>query len=369
MRILFVISGLYFGGAEAQLVYISRELVKRGHSVAVYTLNKHLDRKPELDGSGVHLEPDQKACKLDPMLVYRLVKFIKKYKPDLVKGFNYDGNFYGRLAAKLAGVPALDSERNDNYQLNKSQQIGEFLTRNLTRGVVANSYSGARFAQNLYRFPDEKIHVAWNGFPVHKADERLARCDANYKQLFFGTDNIKIATLVGNLKPAKDYELALKVAEELLNRDDAWRVLLVGDEIISCADYKANILRQYENHPFKHKIVLAGGRKDVLEIISQSSVLFSTSRHEGFPNVVLEAMAVSTPVVSTDYSDIKRILPEPWQVIANREPREMVDAIIRTQAEPELVRRQRQWVEANATIEKSVDAWESIFNQLIQQRV
>jgi hypothetical protein len=149
MRIVFVISGLARGGAETQLIGLAREFVQRGHAVAIYTLNRELDRLPELEGSGVTVEIDQKRWKIDLGVLGRLVRFIRRFRADLVQGFLYDGNFYGRLAATFAGVPALDSERNDNYSLNRFQRMGEAVSRHLARAVIANSRSGARFAQGV----------------------------------------------------------------------------------------------------------------------------------------------------------------------------------------------------------------------------
>ncbi|HEX9806653.1 MAG TPA: hypothetical protein VGA34_07145, partial [Alteraurantiacibacter sp.] len=65
MRILYVISNLTFGGAEKQLVELARQMSRRGHGVAIYTLNQVVPRKPELAGSAVTLIVDQKRARLD----------------------------------------------------------------------------------------------------------------------------------------------------------------------------------------------------------------------------------------------------------------------------------------------------------------
>ena len=59
MRILFIISGLGLGGAERQVVLLSRELARRGHGVSIYTLNRELARANELDGCAVDLVVDE----------------------------------------------------------------------------------------------------------------------------------------------------------------------------------------------------------------------------------------------------------------------------------------------------------------------
>ncbi len=364
MRIVFVIHGLCRGGAEAQLVYLTRELAQRGHAVAIYILNGELDRLPELEGSGVHIEVDQKRMKLDLRLLLRLARYIRQFRADVVQGFLYDGNFYGRLAARMVGVPAFDSERSDNYQLNRFQKLGELFTRHLTQGVVANSHSGACFAQRLYHFPENRMHVVWNGIPIHAVDMRVATDSDDYRQVFFKRSDVRIAVLVGNIKPAKDYDLALEVANDLLSRDENWRVLLVGDDIFGAESYKQAILQRYECHPYRDRIVFAGRRTDVLEIVKQCEVLFSTSLLEGFPNVVLEAMAVGTPVVSTEYSDIRMILPNAWQVVGQRDSALLADAIQQvSQLRASVAADQRSWVEDNASTTISTNRLLKVYQQ------
>jgi glycosyltransferase involved in cell wall biosynthesis len=58
----------------------------------------------------------------------------------------------------------------------------------------------------------------------------------------------------------------------------------------------------------------AGARADAPAILAQCDVQLMTSCREGFPNVVLEGMVLGVPVVSTDYSDIRHILPRARQV-------------------------------------------------------
>jgi len=367
MRVVFVTSGLARGGAEAQLIAMSRELLKRGHAVAIYTLNREVDRLPELEGSGVMVQVDQKKWKVDIALLSRLVGYIKRFRADIVQGFLYDGNFYGRLAARLAGVPALDSERNDNYRLNQFQRMGELVSRHLARAVVANSRSGGRFAQKLYGFPAERIHVVWNGINLQAVDQRVRSCQTQkYMQVFFGAGHGPVAVLVGNIKPQKDYKLALAVAHELMVRAPEWRILFLGDDIRESGGYKGEILELHARLPNRDRIVFGGRRPDAIEIVSQCDVLFSTSRHEGFPNVVLEAMAVGVPVVSTEYSDIKDILPLPWQVVPSRDPGQLAEAILRAHGEAEgIARAQRTWVERHATVEASADALGRVYEQYL----
>ncbi|MHB1586414.1 MAG: glycosyltransferase [Acidiferrobacteraceae bacterium] len=369
MRIVLVISDLRVGGAETQVIGLARALRQRGHAVAVYTLNRNNPRAAELDGLGIQLVADQKRMKLDPAVILRLRRFVRKFRADIVHGFLYDGDLYTRIAVVGTGIPVLNSERNDNYRLKPQQWLGLWLTRHLADGVVANSHAGARFARNLFRLPAEHTHVVWNGIDLAEIKRRCAASIVDYRREFFSRTDIKLATLVGQIKPQKDYLLALQVADILTRAHDGWRVLFVGDQLSTTAAYRAEVMQNFQDLGLERRALFVGMRPDAVEIMHQSSVLFSTSRHEGFPNVVLEAMVTNVPVVSTAYSDIQMILPEPWQVTATRDPAMIAEAILRADSErSRIAERQHTWVEQHATLDAAANRLEAVYHRYVGSR-
>jgi glycosyltransferase involved in cell wall biosynthesis len=372
MRVLFISSELTFGGAQKQVVEMARQLVRVGHDAAIYTLNRDVPRARELEGSGVELIVDQKRAKLDPGVLTRLRRFMRSWRPDVAHGFLFDGDIYARLAAAGTGIPVLNSERSDNYTITRVQHLAHWLTRPLVDGVVANSRSGSEFARRLYGYPREMMHVVWNGIRVDEL-ERDAQSDVDYRRRFFGSGEHRVACLVGAIKPAKDYPLALDAAARLVRLAPDWRVLFIGDQLTSAAgyrpgvdsntgDYKHRVMRHYARIGLHERIRFIGERRDAAAIVRQCDVLFSTSCREGFPNVVLEAMALGVPVASTDYSDIRHILPHPDQVVEERTAAAMARAILRVHGRREAIAAdQRRWVREHATIERTTRELERVY--------
>ncbi len=143
-------------------------------------------------------------------------------------------------------------------------------------------------------------------------------------------------------------------------------MLFVGEALPHTQAYKDQIVRMRRELGLEKVVVFAGLRRDVLDIAGASNVLFSTSLHEGFPNVVIEAMAVRTPVVSTDYSDIRLILPNDWQIVKARSEAELADAIVRANVERARVSRQQsEWLRTNATLASQVDRLEAVYRKYI----
>ncbi len=362
LRVLLIISNLMYGGAETQVIALSRGLASRGHAVLVHTLRSDNPRAGDLAGSGVHIIAARKRWKFDPALILAIRDAVAKFRPDVIHGFLPEGNLYARLAGVCTGVPTLNSERNDNYTLPWKYQAALRITRGMVAGVVANSHSGARFARKLFGLSEDRVHVVWNGLDVAALRNERHSSRLDIRKEFFQSRPVKVACLVGMVRPQKDYVLALHVAQALHRIDPQWRTLLVGECLPQTRDYSEHVRSVSRELGLDDVIAFAGLRSDAVELIRQSTVLFSTSLFEGCPNVVLEAMAVGTPAVSTEYSDIRLILPNAWQVVTERDPVDLAHAIIRADREREEVSRlQRKWIDANGTVTTAVNHLETVY--------
>ncbi|HYC36415.1 MAG TPA: glycosyltransferase [Usitatibacter sp.] len=374
---LFVISDLGLHGAQKQVVELARELDRRGHEVAIYTLNDDAARRAELAGTRVEVVVDQKRTKLDPRVIRRLRRRITEWRADIVHGFLFDGDIYARIAAFGTGATVLNSERSDDYEISVTQKVAHWLTKPFVHGVVANSRSGSAFAQRLYGYAPEQMHVVWNGMRIEEL-ERRAVSEVDYRKEFFGEGAHRIACMIGHIKPAKDYHLALDTAAELVRLDPRWRVLFLGEALSGIAykaghasdtqDYKQSVMRHFEKLRIDDKVKFAGARPDAPAILAQCDVQLMTSCREGFPNVVLEGMVLGVPVVSTDYSDIRHILPRTQQVVSNRSAAALAQAIVDAFADRDAIAaEQRRWVRAHASIETATKELERVYAHYVGQ--
>lgn len=366
-----VISSLQFGGAETQVISLSKELVKQGNRVLLVMLSDSNPRISELAGSNVEILVLDKKIKLDFFIIKKLYELIKNWRPDIIHGYLFDADLYVRLAACATHIPVVNSERNDNYDHNLNQKIANFLTSGLVNGVIANTYAGKEFSTKIYKHLNaDRFHVVWNGIDVGHVRRKIAECKLSYKKDLFGDNSINLACMVASIKTQKDYVLALQVAKTLVDNHEKWRVIFLGDKLADGEDaYKNEVVGIYNNFDLelKEKIRFMGNRTDVIEILSQADVSFLTSHHEGFPNAVLESMSVGTPVVTTDFSDIGKISPRDWMVIGSRDSIDFANAINRSLKEREcLSKESMRWVDDNCAINVISKKLTEIYHHFMQ---
>src|SRR5262245_43863193 len=327
MKILFVVSGLGGHGAEDQVILLSKELARLGHRSAIYCLSRRTERLHELDGSGVDVLVDNKRGPLDPAVLWRLRRHVRRSRPDLVHAFGFDADVYSRITGLGAGMAVLNSERTDDQRVSRVQRLGYGLTSYFCDGVVANTRAGAEFARRLHRLGEDRIDVLWNIIDLQAIDARIARSLHPAHEIFPGPGSKRLC-MVASIRPVNDHPLALRTLKRLAEQDPSWRLICVGEEPDDDSGYRAQVLAERDRLGLEPFVQFVGHRSDVVELIASSDLLLVTSRHGGFPLVALEAMASNTAVVSTDWGEVRRLLPFPEQIPASRAEADIAAAVM-----------------------------------------
>jgi glycosyltransferase involved in cell wall biosynthesis len=152
--------------------------------------------------------------------------------------------------------------------------------------------------------PLRKVTVIQNPIDLdyvrRMASEPLDRGDA---RLFSGKDSVIIS--VGRLYPKKGYQYLLR-AFSLLIRERRAKLLILGE-----GPYEKNLRRMASGLDISDRVHFMGFRTNPFKYVRNSDIFVFPSLYEGFPNVLLEAMACGAPVISTDCTSGPRDIIEP----------------------------------------------------------
>jgi glycosyltransferase involved in cell wall biosynthesis len=288
-----VTSSLRLAGAEKQTVYAARALFQAGMDVRVFYLGENGPYEVVLRQLGIPVCQIYAANK--PWVILAgLIKALRRLRPQIVLVNQFGDLIHGATAARLCNALTLGGVRSDgSYELNAFGHRSRWMLR-LAHGFVTNS---CRARQNLMPrgIKPQKIEVLPNVIDLQDFDARTKL--PNGLSL---PANRMIAAAVGRLHPCKRFDRFLE-ALALARRSEP---SLAG--VIAGADSGAQTaLREKANAMGLRPpdLTFVGECDNVPGLLAQAGFLALTSEYEGFPNVILEAMAARLPVITTPAGD------------------------------------------------------------------
>ncbi len=330
---LFVPS-LHGGGAERVILDIATELVNRGvpvHLVLVRAEGHFRDLVPE----GVRLI-DLNSHRTAASLL-KLVGYVRREQPAALLSTLAHANVIA-LAAKLLLRGHLRVVTRIANTYSEELETGSFKHRLALRllklllpmsdGVVAVSQGVADDLREFVPAVSHKITTIYN--PVVRP-EIVDLAAAPVSHSWFKAECPPVILSAGRLTTVKSHATLLRAFAEVRRSRPARLVILgVGPE-------RENLLELAESLNVSQHVDLPGFEVNPFSYMSRSKVFVLSSRYEGFPNVLAQAMACGTPVVSTDCRSGPREILEggKWgQLVPVGDWRRMADAIIETLDNP-----------------------------------
>jgi glycosyltransferase involved in cell wall biosynthesis len=294
MKVLHVITGLGIGGAELQL----RQLIRNSqHQADVVTLYNPGVVADGLRSDGVRVTSLDMRSNTQVGALTPLVRLMRQGRYDVVHVHLYRACIYGRIAAKLAGVPVVVTTEHsvgDTHIERRRKTAGVralyLATDTLSDATVAVSPA---VRERLIRWGVRagKITIIPNGvdFDSLRYDEEAG--ERVRAELGLSPTDYVIGVL-GRLDPNKRYDLVIRAAASLLT--PSCKLLLVGD-----GEERVGLEELVQAHGLEDRVVFAGERQDVRAVLSAMDLFVLSSAEETFGLVVLEALAAGLPVLYT----------------------------------------------------------------------
>jgi glycosyltransferase involved in cell wall biosynthesis len=327
-RIVFIIRKLLGGGAERQLILVSRELVRLGHDVTIAVWSPGGPYEVELNGTGVHYVLIERGARGNILGFFRrLIVAVRQIQPDVLYGYLDPANFVvAVLRPFFPGCRIVWGVRASAFVLPRDDISGRLLTyinrvmSHLAHIIICNSYEGAEhFASCGY--PAKRMRVISNGVDVDRFRPEPER-GALLRARWGVKPGEKVIGLAARLDPMKDYETFVAAAKMLTARRFGVRFICVGEGVEPYRNAALTTLRQ---SGLGNRLRWEGFMDDMPAFYSALDVATLTSWTEGFPNAVAEAMACGIPCVVTAAGDAPLIVGKTGEVVPIRDPKALAD--------------------------------------------
>lgn len=288
MKIAFIIPSLLPGGAERVIVTLANKFSLNSSVILIvlfktevfYSINQNVKV------IFLHNEIKKSTSKLNA-IIYNIQNIISIY--NILKNENINTsisftttmNIYNILTTKFLKIKCIISERNNPIVT----QLNLFLLtfRRLLYPFCDNLVVQSKFSKDYFKkiLNSDKIKIIHN--PIN---EDLLK----YKNEYLQRENILLT--VGRLEANKNHKLLLNAFSKIKND---WKLILVGD-----GKLKDDLIKLSVDLKINDRVEFIGHSKEIYKFLNISSLFVFTSNSEGFPNVLLEAVAFNLPTISTN---------------------------------------------------------------------
>ena len=259
-----------------------------------------------------------------PRILKKISTLIKKKRPDVLHCHLYKLNILaflatlggGRTASLVStqhGMPELVGRRGDLKYFALSR-FNFLLMSRWFHGSVAVSNEIRKALIGQYGFNEKRTFLIYNGTENHEGPipERS------------GQDFTIGST--GRFFPVKDFNLMVETARDVVKMESDIRFEIAGD-----GPEKERVAETISRYGIEKSFLLRGFLDDVSPFYKEIDVYINTSKHEGIPMSILEAMALGLPIIAPDVGGVGEIIEDGVQgfLVKGRNPQDFADRCIR----------------------------------------
>lgn len=241
-----------------------------------------------------------------PFATVRLWRELKRRKIDLIQTHLYEASLVGLVAARLARIPVKILTR---HHLDQAFLVGRplpiFVDKWEARTADHIVTLGEAVKQHLIEkenVPAEKITVVHQGFDFARFTATAAERNRIRNEFGFTDSDIVIGTF-GNFFVTKGHRFLLDATKRIVAQFPSTRLFFVGD-----GGGKVDVNQQIERLCLKHRVAFSGFRNDVPACMKACDIIVHPSLSEAFCQVLVEAMSIGTPIISTNVGGAKEVI-------------------------------------------------------------
>jgi glycosyltransferase involved in cell wall biosynthesis len=309
--VVYVIADMITGGTQTHLLQVFRYLDRTVFRPSLFVLRDGGNLLGEAAAAGVDVRTFGMTGTLrnprDLKGLAAMVRAMRELRPAVVHGYLLRGNFYGAVAGRLAGVPAVvTSKRGLHEPAGLAETLSVQVSNRLSHAVTGNSLEVLEFTRRVEgRFPAPMTMIP-SGIDTDRFDPgRVGGWPRGSLREALGIGSSPVVGTAITFRPRKGFRMLFEAMAEIRRRvPDAHLVIAGADEMSPEARDLA------ERLDLVRWIHLLGRRGDMPEVLSALDVFVLPSESEGMSNAILEAMAMRLPVVATDVGGAREQMAE-----------------------------------------------------------
>ncbi|MGW4421165.1 glycosyltransferase [Streptosporangium sp. NPDC004631] len=365
-RVLLLIGQLGLGGTEKQVFLLAMGLIRSGVAVDVVTLHSGGPYRDELDLAGVPVHhagfrgfSTLKFLPHNLLAAARLVRLLRRLRPDVLHAFLYHGYVIGAPIARLARVPVVVAGRRSLSDFKRDSRwvyALEHVTTRLTRHVVANAAAVAEDARTVEGIAPRKLSVIYNGLP------EAAFLPSTTAQI---VTDLPVLFCAAGLNAHKGHRFLVEAAALLATRGTPCTLVFAGE-----GPERDTLLRQAAGYGVDLRLL--GRRRDIKALMNRASAVVLASLYEGMSNAIMEAMAAGRPIVATEVGGTRELLSGRGLLVPPADPRALADALERVLHDPSLAASlgtaARAWALDNLSLDSMIGRHLALYRRLLEKR-
>ncbi len=306
--VLHLISPTGYYGAERWVVAQSRHLDPSKIEVHIAVTREGNDESPEILERGrelglstheIHL-----AHRFDPRAASSVAKLACALNASILHGHGYKSDLLAVLARRRAETTVVSTPHGFEKALNPKMRLyftaGRWALQRAD--VVAPLSLELEKALRGMGIPQHRIRLIENGVDLEEIEAELLRPVSTESTLRRFEDE-RLLVYVGRLTPLKNLDTMIQAFAKLCERRDGVRLLLVGE------GPEAQALKQLvASSAARGRVEFLGYREDRLSLLRHCDIFSMSSRSEGIPRSMMEAMALGLPAVAFSIPGVDKLL-------------------------------------------------------------
>ena len=366
--VAFVTTDLGIGGAERLLVDLMSRLDRAAFEPVLVCLKKRQSLGEKISGQGIVVYDELSRSRFDVRVLNRLGEVFRREQVQIVctVGTGGDRSFWGRLAARMSGVPVVISCPHSMGLPDRYEKSNRMLS-GITDAFIAVAHRQKQYLMLHDGIPGSKIHVVYNGIDCDRFATIVRAPDCRSSAGI--PSDAPLAGVVACLRPEKHLQAFVRAARAVRQRIPNAHFVVVGD-----GPERGRLEALAQQLQLDGRLHFTGMCPDVRSWLHTMDVLVLTSVCEAFPVSLLEAMAAAKPVIATRVGAIPEMVRHEHDglLVPPRDHEAVATAMCELLEQPCRARQLGQQAQVSVRLRFDLDAmvsgYEQLFRRLLSQK-